>query len=128
LNHVSILGSIEYESAMKEISGSDIVILPSRFEAQGRAILEGYQFGKPAIGTRVYGIPELIKHGKTGLLVEPENPEMMAKAIIKLVKNKNLRYTMGKEGKEFLDKQPSWDKLADDFYELYLKGYIKKQS
>jgi glycosyltransferase involved in cell wall biosynthesis len=124
LNHVELLGSIDYGSAMKELSRSDIVILPSRFEAQGRAIIEGYQFGKPAVGTRVFGIPELIEHGKTGLLVEPENPDEMAKAIIKLIKNEKLRDTMGAEGRKFLATQPAWDKLADDFYELYVKGYV----
>ena len=121
LKKVEILGSIDYEATMFEIARADIVILPSRFEAQGRAILEGYQFAKPAIGTRVFGIPELIEHGKTGLLVEPENPKALAKAISMLVKDRELRETMGKNGRKFLGTQPGWDELAEDFYRLYVR-------
>jgi glycosyltransferase involved in cell wall biosynthesis len=120
LKNINILGRLDYSSTMEHIDESDIIVLPSKLEAQGRAIIEGYQFSKPAIGTKVGGIPELIEHGKTGLLVEPEQPNELAKAILKLANDPKLRQELGKNGFEFLKTMPTWQDLADDIYKEYI--------
>ena len=52
----------------------------------------------PAIGAKVGGIPELIEHEKTGLLVEPRNPAMLAQALETLITNPSLRDQYGRAG------------------------------
>lgn len=56
--------------------------------------------GKPVISTRVGGVPEVVLDGETGLLVPPHNPDVIARAIIKLALDKDLRTRMGQAGIE----------------------------
>ncbi len=121
LKNVHILGRLDYEATLKQIYNSDIIVIPSKLEAQGRAITEGYLFSKPAIGTKIGGIPELIKDGETGILVEPENPQELAKAILKLAGDKELRLRLGKNGSKFLESMPTWQNLAEDIYHEYVE-------
>jgi glycosyltransferase involved in cell wall biosynthesis len=125
LKKIYLMGKLDYESTLRHINESDIIVLPSKLEAQGRAIIEGYQFSKPAIGTRVGGVPELIKHNKTGLLVDPEEPNELANVILKLAHDPELRKKMGKNGYEFLKTMPTWQDLADDIYNQYLDIWEK---
>ena len=79
----------------------DIVVVPSRIsDASPNVILEAMASGLPVIGTRIGGIPELIAHGETGFLVEPNAPERIAELILQLLRNPDLRRTMGLLGKE----------------------------
>ena len=56
--------------------------------------------GLPVIGTRVGGVPDLVSHGKTGLLYEPGNVEALRECLFKLVKDENMRVEMGRLSKE----------------------------
>jgi len=67
-------------------------------ESFGCVYLEAALFKKPVIGTLHYGIKEAVIDGKTGLLVEENNPKEIAAAIIKLFKNNKLRKTLGENG------------------------------
>jgi hypothetical protein len=61
-------------------------------------------YGKAVIGTRAGGIPEVIEDGKTGVLVEPDNPSELACAMIRLMESQSLRAQMGAAGRtRFLD-------------------------
>jgi glycosyltransferase involved in cell wall biosynthesis len=121
LKNIEIFGSLDYRATLEQIEKADIIVLPSRLEAQGRAITEGFQFSKPAIGTTAGGIPELIENNKNGFLVPKEDPKAMAKAILKLAGDKKLQQKFGKAGFKFLKSMPSWDQLAEDIYLEYIK-------
>jgi len=106
----------------KYLANTDILVLPSHSgEGNPFVILEAFQFGRPVIATRVGGTPELIKDGKTGLLIEPGNPEVLAENIIRLADDKKLQKRLGKNGKKLLTTFPSWENLADEIYDVYLK-------
>jgi glycosyltransferase involved in cell wall biosynthesis len=55
-----------------ELNVSEIFILPSLYEGNPKALIEAMACGKPVIGTKVTGIKELILHGETGLLCDPD--------------------------------------------------------
>ncbi len=74
----------------------DCLALPSRREALGLALLEAGIAGKPAVGTLVGGIPEVIVDGETGLLVPPEDSEALAAAILCLLQNPLQAEEMGR--------------------------------
>ena len=68
-------------------SASDVVVLPYRSATQSGIVQAAYNFYKPVIATRVGGLSEIVKHEENGLLVEPENPEALAEAIIDYFKS-----------------------------------------
>ncbi len=65
----------------------DIFVLPSIFEGFGIVLLEAMAIGKPVVASRVGGIPEIVDHGLTGILIEPANPSAIAGSVVKLLKN-----------------------------------------
>jgi len=69
---------------------SKIFVLPSRWEGLPIVLLEAMANGIPVVSTPVGGVPELIENGKDGILVEPNNPNALAEAILKLLQNENL--------------------------------------
>lgn len=75
---------------------SKIFVLPSRWEGFGIVIIEAMSNMLPVIATSVGGIPELIENGKDGILVPPENPKALARAINSLLENKELREKLSK--------------------------------
>ena len=58
--------------------------------------------GVPAISTNVSAIPEILKDGETGLVVEPENPEQMAEAIMQILTDQQLRTKLINNGKTYV--------------------------
>jgi glycosyltransferase involved in cell wall biosynthesis len=66
-------------------------VLPSRFETFGIAILEAMACKKAVIATTAGGIPEIIENGKNGVLVEPDNPTALARALVAVLENKRLQ-------------------------------------
>jgi glycosyltransferase involved in cell wall biosynthesis len=77
---------------------SSIVVLPYLEASQSGVIPIAYTFGKPVIATRVGGLPEMVEHGKTGLLVPPKDVESLAEAIVQLLRDPALRRRMGEAG------------------------------
>ncbi len=70
----------------RELPQMDIFVLPSRFgEGLPMVLLEAMAAGVPIVATRVEGIPEAIRDGQDGLLVEPNNPQALAEAMTRLV-------------------------------------------
>lgn len=77
------------------MSAADFLVLPSYREGFGSTIIEAAACGIPAIGSRIYGIIDAIEEGKTGLLVEPRNPEQLAEAMRKLVVDRQYGSKLG---------------------------------
>jgi glycosyltransferase involved in cell wall biosynthesis len=67
------------------LGASDVAVTPSWQEPYPRTIMEAMAVGVPVVATRVGGIPELVRHQETGLLVGPHQPEEMADAILRAV-------------------------------------------
>ena len=95
-NRILLLG--ERRDAFELMRRAGIYVQPSCEEALGLALQEAMFGGCPGIGTRVGGIPELIEHGQTGLLVEPGQPAQLALALETLMSNTQLREIYGRRG------------------------------
>ncbi|NTV43926.1 MAG: glycosyltransferase family 4 protein, partial [Syntrophobacteraceae bacterium] len=79
---------------------SDVVALSSIHEGLPNVILEAMACGLPVVATRVSGLPEVVEHGKTGLLVPRENPAALAAAVSCLLADQQLRESCGRLGRE----------------------------
>ncbi len=88
----------ERADAMEMMQRAGVYVQPSYHEALGLALQEAMFLGCPSIGTRAGGIPELIEHEQTGLLVEPGQPGQMAQALETLISNAPLRERYGQKG------------------------------
>ncbi len=89
----------------------DIFLFPSRTEALGLALLEAGLAGLPAIGTAVGGIPEIIEHRKTGLLIPSKNPKCIKEMLMILMKDVVLRHKLGEALKKKVEKEFSKEKM-----------------
>ncbi|MDQ1331507.1 MAG: hypothetical protein QG578_1775 [Thermodesulfobacteriota bacterium] len=81
------------------LSKTDIVLLPSLFEAFPRAVIEGMAAGKAVIATDAGGAAEAVEDGVTGFVVPPEDPAALAEKILLLAGDGEMRLRMGKAGR-----------------------------
>jgi glycosyltransferase involved in cell wall biosynthesis len=76
--------------------------LPSYVEGLPIALLEAMALGLPSVSTNVFAIPEALKHGETGLLVDAGDSQALADAIIELKRSDKLRRSLSQEGRNFV--------------------------
>jgi glycosyltransferase involved in cell wall biosynthesis len=79
---------------------SDIFVLPSRSEGQPGALVEAMATGLPCVAARVGGIPEVIRDGHDGLLVDRGDSEALGHAILRLVNDKQLKAELSRRAKD----------------------------
>jgi glycosyltransferase involved in cell wall biosynthesis len=80
------------------------VVVPSEwYENAPMSILESFAYGKPVIGTRIGGIPEMIKEGEHGHLVDPESPDQLRTAIRQLWENREAQAVMGRKARRLIE-------------------------
>ncbi|KGA02101.1 hypothetical protein KP05_08855 [Cobetia amphilecti] len=77
----------------------DCLLILSRQEGMGQVTVEAMASGKPVIGTKAGGIPEVVIHGETGLLIEGDDDEALIDAIAWLCENPVKRQKMGAAGR-----------------------------
>ncbi|HUJ89617.1 MAG TPA: glycosyltransferase family 4 protein [Syntrophorhabdales bacterium] len=98
----------------------DLFVLPSiEDEDLPYVILEAMMLGKPVIGTRVAGIPEQIEHGETGLLVDPSNPEALARAIRQILLGTGKLQDMGEAARRKYAANFGYEQTMSRYLELY---------
>lgn len=80
------------------LAAFDIFILPSRREGIGSILLDAMERRLPIIATRVGGVPEIVIDGVNGLLIEPDRPDQLHDAIVRLAASAELRRRLGEQG------------------------------
>ncbi len=98
-NQVTVLTWISPEQRDELLAESDAFILPSYNEGLPMSMLESMAWGLPVIVTPVGGIPEVIFHRQNGLLVEPGNQDQLVQAMQDLIRDEDLRISLGNAGR-----------------------------
>ena len=117
------------EDVISAYGESEFLILPSQWELSPLVPLESFAFKKPVISTNSHGIPYTVKDQKTGILVEPENPNQLADGIKKLLNDDDLRLKLGESGYDFVHEECNCVSMAEKslkLYEMVLKNYDNK--
>jgi glycosyltransferase involved in cell wall biosynthesis len=91
---VDYVGFADYARFCALMKASDCVILPSRSEGIAASLVEAMALGRPVVATAVGGTPELVKHERNGLLVQPDSRQI-ARAVIRLHREPALRRAIG---------------------------------
>lgn len=86
----------------KYINLANFLVLPSISEEFGLVLLEAMRGSKAVVATKVGGIPEVVKHDETGILVEPKSSDRLARAMLKLLQDPKKCDYMGRRGRERL--------------------------
>ncbi len=115
---VVFTGWIQHRALPRYIAGSDAFIRASVTEGLGIVFLEAMACGTPVIASRVQGILDIVEHGRTGLLVDPEDVEDIADGIAKLIENRRLRERLRNNGLKFV-KKFDWKNICERTERLY---------
>jgi glycogen synthase len=93
--HIQIVDFISEEDLIAYYYNCDIFVAPSRYESFGLVFLEAMACSKPAVGTRIGGIPEVIEDGKTGILVPLGDSIALKNVLVDLLTNDKKRVQLG---------------------------------
>ena len=116
------LGSLDYPDKVREyLTEIDVYALVSGIDMSPLTLQEAQLMRKPVVATNVGGIPELMKDGETGFLVEKGNADELVDRLSLLINDKQKRKTMGEAGRKFIDENFNWNKIAKDFIKIIRK-------
>ncbi len=122
---ITLWGKISNNELPDFYAAADLFVGPSVMatsgdtEGQGVVFLEAFAARLCVLATRIGGISEVVESGKTGLLVEPRNPEMLANNIAKLLNNTNLRARLASNAFGKVVADYDWNNIAGSFEEVY---------
>jgi glycosyltransferase involved in cell wall biosynthesis len=106
-------------------SSCDLMVSSSRQEGLPMAILEGMASGLPWIATPVGAVPLAIRDGDNGLLVPPDNAEVLANTMVRLMKASEERSKMGSAARQITESDFSAERMAADYLGVYSKAYSR---
>lgn len=109
----------ERSQLIRYLQAADIYVHAARNDNFPTTILEAMACGKPVIASSVSGIPEMIDHGVTGVLVSPQDPDALAGAMEDLIHDRTKRDAMGRMGRKKVEEKYNLDKMARDHIEFY---------
>ena len=120
-NSVEFAGRVPPETAAHLIDQSTLVVIPSRLEGFGLVGLEAAWMARPVVATRVGGLPEVVVHEQTGLLVENENRHALAEAIALLLDNPEIATRLGRAARYRAEEVFGWERHVNAYNVLYRK-------
>lgn len=105
------------------VSAADVVLVPSRVEPFGLVAVEALLLGRAVVASRVGGLPEIVRDGETGVLVEPDDPGALADAVIGLLSDPAGRDALGQAGRA-----DARARFSMDTYAVRLAGVVLDRS
>jgi glycosyltransferase involved in cell wall biosynthesis len=105
-----------------------LFILASRSDAFPNSVIEAMATGLPVIATTVGGIPELIEHGRNGLLVTPGKPAELERTMTDLLRRPSFARALGRKARVDVAAQYSFDRMVRDFENLYLSALTERRA
>ncbi len=120
---LGIADSVEFAGLQSDVPAQlhrgEVAVLPSRWEGMPNAVLEAMACGLPCVATRMSGSEDIIQHGVNGLLVESEDYQGMAQALLTLLRDPALAQKYGHAARESVEKYYSLERITDIYVDLY---------
>jgi len=108
------------------LSSLDLFVLSSFLEGMGSSLLDAMACRLPIVATEAGGVPEVVIHQETGLLVPPRDPQALAQAILKLYNDRTLARELGERGFEVVHKKYSAEAMAGKIVAFYERLAARK--
>lgn len=115
---VDFVGRLDRAGIVALYRAADAMVNPANVDNMPNSVLEALACGLPVVSTDVGGVPYILTHEKTGLLVPPRNADAMASAIISLIKDDVLRQRLSEEGLKQIEHY-TWDAVGDQWLQTY---------
>ncbi|OGY25939.1 MAG: hypothetical protein A2Z11_03290 [Candidatus Woykebacteria bacterium RBG_16_43_9] len=123
---VKFLGEWPRDKTAEFYKAIDIFTLPSETEGLPLTVIEAMFSGLPVVATSVGGIPEEVVDDQTGLLVPAKDPNQLAEAFRKLLKDKSRGQKMGEAGREIALRKFTKKKMIDNTYKLLVRMGVRQ--
>jgi len=118
---VSFLGSLTLEQMVEEYGRCAVLAMPSKQETAPVVVAEAMAAGRPVVATRVCGVPYMVEDGVNGLLVDYGDVTGLASALLRVLRDSQLRMQMGECGRDMAEMRFRADVVARQTRELYLQ-------
>jgi glycosyltransferase involved in cell wall biosynthesis len=118
-DRVEFLGWRGRAEVARLLQDCEIFVLPSRSEPFGLVVAEALACGKAVVASAVGGIPEIIEDGRSGVLVEPDQPAALARELLALLADDSLRESLGQAGYERVTQLFSCEAMSARYEGLY---------
>ncbi|MFA5363891.1 MAG: glycosyltransferase family 4 protein [Candidatus Bathyarchaeia archaeon] len=118
-NVVTFEGLVPHTLMPEYYRRCNVFCFPTLGEPFGKVVIEAMACAKPVIASNIGGPTEIIEDNKTGLLVPPANPEILAERIIELLEDETKTKQLGANARNTVIQRYSWEKIADSYHRLY---------
>jgi len=119
--NVKFLGQLSEAHLLEAYQQMSILLLTSELETSPMAVEQAMAAGKPVVATAVGGVPFLVDHGRTGILVESNEPDQIARALVMLAQDPDLRRRMGQAARQEALRRFKAEVVAAKTYTMYQK-------
>jgi glycosyltransferase involved in cell wall biosynthesis len=117
--HVRLLGHVPWQQLANSYRRASVFVMPSYYETFGISVIEAMAYGLPVVATNVGGLPEVVEDGVTGILVPPGNAKALADALVRLLRDPDLRARMGQAGRERVRAEFTVDRVVTQTLAVY---------
>jgi len=116
---VDFVGWVAPDAVPALLNTATMVLMPSRSEALPLVALQAAMMARPVVGMEVGGLPEVVAHGETGLLVKPQDSQALAEAIVFLLDRPDVATQMGLTARQRARDKFGWKRFVDAHETLY---------
>lgn len=124
---IEFTGALDYADVAGYLAASAIAVFPSYWENHPYVCLETMAAGCAVVGSTAGGMAEMIEHGHTGMLVAPEDPAAIARAVIELLRDDDMRSAMGAAARAHVLSAYSVEAIAPLQEASYHRAIMKRQ-
>jgi glycogen(starch) synthase len=116
---VRFLGRVSHQEIYALLNRATMMLIPSRYEPFGLVALEAAQMARPVVASQVDGLAEVVVHGETGLLVEPDRSDQLADAVLFMLDHPATGEQYGQQAQQRAERQFSFNRFVDAYDALY---------
>lgn len=131
-DRVVFAGKVPEADLIKWYQGCDVFCLPAIVDSQGETeglgvvLLEALNYARPIAASNVGGIPDIVRHGETGLLFPEKDPPAIAAAILELLRDPERAERLGRQGHGLVRREFSWEHVTAQWDAFYAKARARK--
>jgi glycogen synthase len=118
-SQIHFTGWLTPEQLSNWYAAADVLVVPSWYEPFGMVILEGMLYGLPIVAAEVGGPAEILEHELTGILCPPKNVESLGRAILRFVRNHDLRQRIGITAANEVRRNWLWPHIVEKMRSIY---------